>query len=122
VGKLGKLTSVGNVKDAASVLVPIVNVVTTADCDRHRVLTHRLRQRRLILRWHVCESIQGGHLPRVILLVVPVHTWNFILPHPAFFQILTGEGMCAAPSRRQPQVTALHSCICKHLLNVTFPP
>ena len=59
LGKLRKLTSVGNVKDAASVLVPVVNVVAAADCDRHRVLTHRLRQRCLILRWHVRKSIQG---------------------------------------------------------------
>ena len=65
-------TSVGNLEDATGVLVPVVNVVTTADRDRHRVLTHRLRQRSLILGRDMRKAVQGGHLGWPPRLIVPV--------------------------------------------------
>ena len=65
-------TSVGNVKDAAGVLVPVVNVVATAHRDRHRVLTHCLRQRCLILGRDMREAVQGGCLGWLLRLIVPV--------------------------------------------------
>ena len=62
-------TCVGDLKDAACVLVPVVNVVAAADSDRYWVLTHGLRQRRLVLGWHMHEPIKSG-IPRRLPLLL----------------------------------------------------
>lgn len=51
-------TDAWDLKDAAGVGVPFVNVVTAAYRHCHRVLTHRLRDRRLVLRRHMAKAVQ----------------------------------------------------------------
>ena len=72
-GRKGR-TDAWDLKDAAGVGMPVVDVVTAAHRHRDRVLAHRLRYGRLVLGRHVAEAVQCARFWGVALLLAAAQT------------------------------------------------